>query len=121
MVLYVPVKINKKKGQIGMQCAGPHNFAIFAYFRARDSSQIMFILFFGTRSGTSRTQPLAGVRCSYCGNRNTLIATITPQYFHLFWLPLFTVSTLRRVTCTHCKRTYYKEDFTKEMEQAMGL
>jgi hypothetical protein len=80
----------------------------------------MFILFFGIRPGKSREQLLEGVRCGYCGQRNTLHATTTPNYFHLFWLPVFTVSTTRLAECSHCKRTYFGDDFTPGMSDALS-
>lgn len=80
----------------------------------------MFILFFGTRPGKPRSKLLRGAGCSYCGRENTLTATITPHYFHIFWLPLFVVSKLVMAECSHCKRTYYKEEFTGEMERALN-
>ncbi|WP_240740236.1 zinc ribbon domain-containing protein [Flagellimonas allohymeniacidonis] len=42
-----------------------------------------------------------------------------PNYFHLFWLPLFTINTSHFVECSHCKRVFYKEEFTQEMEKAI--
>jgi hypothetical protein len=78
----------------------------------------MFILFFGTRPGKSREQLLEGVPCGYCGRKNTLLATVTPYYFHLFWLPVFVVHSARIAECAHCKRTYSGEEFTQEMADA---
>ena len=80
----------------------------------------MFILFFGTRTGRPDSKLLQGAGCSYCGRENTLTATITPNYFHIFWLPLFTVSKFITAECSHCKRSYYKDEFTAEMERALN-
>jgi hypothetical protein len=81
----------------------------------------MFILFFGTRPGKSRLKLLDGVCCSYCGQKDTLTAIITPNYFHLFWLPIFVVSKFIMAECSHCKRSYYKEEFSGEMKRALDL
>ncbi len=81
----------------------------------------MFILFFGTRTGRATTKLLQGSACSYCGRNNTLTVTITPNYFHIFWLPLFAISKIWVAECSHCKRTFYKEEFTEEMERALKL
>ncbi len=79
------------------------------------------ILFFGTRPGKQIVQALERATCSHCHQRGSLRLISQPNYFHLFWLPLFTISTSRFAECTHCKRVYYKEEFTREMEQEMGL
>ena len=80
----------------------------------------MFILFFGTRPGKTITRQLHGVSCSFCGQKNTLTARISPNYFHLFWLPLFRVSDFRLAECSHCKRSFFRDEFTPEMEAAMN-
>gem|GEM_PF-1374860 len=80
---------------------------------------VMFFLFFGTRPGKVRTQLLSGVSCSFCGQKNTLSLQSTPQYFHLFWIPLFVVSTYRVAECSHCRRTYFEQDFTPEMRKSL--
>lgn len=81
----------------------------------------MFILFFGTRPGRAITKLLRDAACSYCERTNTLTATITPNYFHIFWLPVFTVSKIVFAECSHCKRSYYRDEFTGEMENALKL
>ncbi|NAS14000.1 zinc-ribbon domain-containing protein [Flavobacteriaceae bacterium R33] len=75
------------------------------------------ILFFGTRPGKQRTRILTQSICPFCEQKGSLQATEVPNYFHLFWIPLFRVQTSRFASCSHCKRTYYKEEFTAEMEQ----
>ncbi|WP_318309703.1 zinc-ribbon domain-containing protein [Flagellimonas crocea] len=78
------------------------------------------ILFFGTRPGKKETKPLPHVVCSHCGQRGTLTAVVQPNYAHLFWIPLFTINNIRYAECSHCKKVYYKEDFTLEMERALS-
>ena len=78
------------------------------------------ILFFGTRPGKQTVQALERVSCPHCQQSGTLRLVSQPNYFHLFWLPLFTINTSRFAECTHCKRVYYKEEFTREMQQAIG-
>lgn len=77
------------------------------------------ILFFGTRPGKKTTQQLQGVSCDYCNQTGTLTAVSQPNYFHLFWLPLFKIGTARYAECAHCKRVYYKEEFTEKMKKAL--
>ena len=77
------------------------------------------ILFFGTRPGKTRTRDLAGINCPNCGQQYTLEATITPHFFHLFWIPLFKLNTFRFIRCTYCKAAYYKDEFTEDMADAL--
>ncbi|MEM1337423.1 MAG: zinc-ribbon domain-containing protein [Bacteroidota bacterium] len=79
------------------------------------------ILFFGTRPGKPTTQPLDGALCPYCGQMGTLQFVSRANYFHVFWLPLFTIGTSRYVECSHCKRVYYEKEFTAEMKREIGL
>ncbi|PRX57866.1 zinc-ribbon domain-containing protein [Flagellimonas meridianipacifica] len=76
------------------------------------------ILFFGTRPGKASTKMLHGVACPHCGQVSTLTAVSQPNYFHLFWIPLFTINTSKYVECSHCKRVFYKEEFSAEMKIA---
>ncbi|NNF18308.1 MAG: zinc-ribbon domain-containing protein [Flavobacteriaceae bacterium] len=77
------------------------------------------ILFFGMRPGKSETTLLQGTPCPHCGNSGTLELYRTPHYFHLFWIKIFPVYTSRMIECTHCKRGYFKEDFTEDMRRAI--
>jgi len=78
------------------------------------------ILFFGTKPGKPIIKRLQGVTCAYCNQQDTLTAKEQPNYFHLFWIPLFKIGTSRYAECSHCKRVYYKEEFSAEMERALG-
>ncbi|WP_343487654.1 zinc-ribbon domain-containing protein [Allomuricauda sp. d1] len=79
------------------------------------------ILFFGTRSGKQVSKPMNGVSCPHCSQTGTLTAHVQPNYFHLFWIPLFKIGTSRYAECSHCKRVYYKEEFSDEMERALSI
>ncbi|HBU79019.1 MAG TPA: zinc-ribbon domain-containing protein [Muricauda sp.] len=78
------------------------------------------ILFFGTRPGKKETKVLNHASCSHCGQMGTLTAVAQPNYAHLFWIPLFTINNIRYAECSHCKKVYYKEEFTPEMERALS-
>ncbi|MDF0708053.1 zinc-ribbon domain-containing protein [Flagellimonas okinawensis] len=78
------------------------------------------ILFFGTRPGKKETRLLRHVTCSHCGQTGTITAVAQPNYAHLFWIPMFTINNIRYAECSHCKKVYYKEDFTLEMERALS-
>jgi phage terminase large subunit GpA-like protein len=76
------------------------------------------ILFFGIRPGNTTTINLRHIKCTHCNQDDTLSGESTPNFFHLFWIPIFRVSTTQIIRCNHCKKGYYKEDFTKEMQAA---
>lgn len=75
------------------------------------------ILFFGTRPGKSTTTALSNVTCSHCERVGTLNGVSQPNYFHLFWIPLFTIKTSKYVECIHCKRVLYEKEFTAEINR----
>ncbi|MBT8237349.1 MAG: zinc-ribbon domain-containing protein [Croceitalea sp.] len=75
------------------------------------------ILFLGTRPGKKTKSLLEGVTCPYCGQKETLSLTLQTNYFHLFWLPILKIGTSRYAECSHCKRFFYKKEFTSEMER----
>lgn len=76
------------------------------------------ILFFGTKHHTRSYQKLHNVTCLHCNQNDTLTAVSQPNYFHLFWIPLIKIGTSHYAECSHCKRLYYKEEFSTEMEKA---
>jgi hypothetical protein len=78
------------------------------------------ILFLGTKPGKATSKLLQNVVCSYCKNKGTLTAVTGTTYFHLFWISLFRVGTHTTISCSHCKRTYYKDEFTEEMERGIS-
>ena len=73
------------------------------------------ILFFGTRPGKSETKNLYNLICPYCHQTGTLKAFISSNYFHIFWIKLFKISSSKIVECSHCKRVYYPEEFSEAM------
>ncbi len=76
------------------------------------------ILFFGIRPGKTRTVNMSHIKCSHCNQSNTLRGESTPHFFHLFWIPIFRVSTPKVVHCDHCKKGFYEEEFTPEMKRS---
>ena len=78
-------------------------------------------LFFGTRPGNTEIKNLPGVVCPHCNQKNTLNASTSASYFHLFWIKLFKISTHVILECSHCKRVYYREEFSEDMERALEM
>lgn len=77
------------------------------------------ILFFGTRTGKPETKNLFNSTCPYCQHQGTLIAITQKNYFHIFWIKLFKISSNTTVECSHCKRGYYEDEFTEEMKREL--
>ncbi|RTE53635.1 zinc-ribbon domain-containing protein [Arenibacter aquaticus] len=77
------------------------------------------ILFLGTKPGKTISQLLPNLACPYCENKGTLTAVSSTTYFHLFWISLFRVGSHTVISCSHCKRTYFKDEFTEEMQQEL--
>lgn len=75
------------------------------------------ILFFGTRPGKKVQRRLVGVPCDYCKQTYTLEFVEQASYFHLFWIKLFKIQTKRYAECSHCKRVYYEQEFSREMQK----
>ena len=64
---------------------------------------LMFILFFGTRTGKKREAPLPGVACPYCEQTGQLNAT----------------RFLAFVECAHCRKAYEGNDLSPQMQDAL--
>jgi uncharacterized protein YbaR (Trm112 family) len=79
------------------------------------------ILFLGTKPGKTTSKLLQNVACPYCENKGTLTAVTSTTYFHLFWISLFRVGTNSTISCSHCKRTYYEDEFTEEMQHSLKV
>ncbi|GMN10555.1 hypothetical protein MTsPCn9_24690 [Croceitalea sp. MTPC9] len=73
------------------------------------------ILFFGTKTGKQTIQKLKNTACPYCSQIGTINVIAQANYFHLFWIPLFKIGTSHYAECSHCKRVYYKQEFSPEM------
>jgi hypothetical protein len=66
------------------------------------------IFFFGTRSGKTETKKLEDVSCPHCEQSNTLTASKTSNYIHIFWIRLIKISTNSIAECSYCKRGFYE-------------
>lgn len=75
------------------------------------------ILFFGTKTGKQVRKRLAYASCNHCTQTGTITLISQPNFFHLFWISLFKIGTSHFAECSHCKKVYYKEDFTTEIQK----
>ncbi len=73
------------------------------------------ILFFGTRPGKTEIKHLEAVGCPHCEQVGTLTASKTTNWFHLFWIKIFKISSHLLAECSHCKRVYYETEFSEGM------
>ena len=78
------------------------------------------IFFFGTRPGKIEIKQLQNVVCPYCEQEGALTASKTSNWFHFFWIKIFTISSNTTAECSHCKRVYFEDEFTPEMNQALN-
>ena len=80
---------------------------------------VMFILFFGTRTGKKKEGRIPGVCCPYCGQTGFLQATVVPHFVHLFWIPVYRLKPMAFVSCGHCRKAYEGVELTPEMQKAL--
>ncbi len=78
------------------------------------------ILFLGTRPGKTEIGQLDDIACPHCEQTNTLTISKTSNWFHLFWIKLFRVSSNTVAECSHCKRVYFEEEFSEEMRRGLS-
>ena len=77
------------------------------------------IFFFGTRPGKTEIKNLANVACPYCEQSGTLTVSKTSNWFHFFWIKVFKISNNTIGECSHCKRVYFENEFSHEMQRAV--
>lgn len=75
------------------------------------------IIFFGTRTGKTKTVALKKATCPYCNQKGYLQASRTPNFIHLFWIPVYRLGIHIEAICEYCKKGFYKGEFTPEMLQ----
>jgi uncharacterized Zn-finger protein len=77
------------------------------------------IFFFGTRPGKTELKKLPNVACPYCSQFDTLTVSKSVNWFHLFWIKLFKISSNTVAECSHCKRVYFEEEFSEEIRESL--
>lgn len=78
-------------------------------------------LFFGTRTGKTEIKMLNDIACLHCEQTNTLTLSKTNNWFHLFWIKIFKISTHLMAECSHCKRVYFEDEFTDDMKYKIDI
>ncbi|MGS2727104.1 zinc-ribbon domain-containing protein [Psychroserpens sp. BH13MA-6] len=78
------------------------------------------LIFFGTRSSRIQSQKVTShTVCPHCESQNSFIATIFGTYFHIFWIPMFTLGKRTIVECSHCKKTYDEKELPESIRTAL--
>ena len=113
------LKIRKAQGRGKDSPAQIPPWYSFSIFTGSMNPSLMFILFFGTRTGKKREAPLPGVACPYCEQTGQLNATVVPHYIHLFWIPIYRLRFLAFVECAHCRKAYEGNDLSPQMQDAL--
>lgn len=73
------------------------------------------ILFFGTKKGKENSKKMPNLVCGHCGQKGTVTLYTQETLAHVFWLPITKIGTNHYAECSHCKRVYYKDDFSADM------
>lgn len=78
------------------------------------------IVFFGLRSARIESRKLdANTTCEHCNSENSFIASVYGNYFHVFWIPIFSTGKAIVVECNHCKKTYHLKDLSPDNQKAV--
>ncbi len=77
------------------------------------------IFFFGTRPGETQSKYLPNIACDHCQQTGTLTVHQTPNFIHFFWIKIYKIGTFRQAECSHCKKVYFKDEFTPQMNAAL--
>ena len=78
------------------------------------------IVFFGLRSARIESRKLdANTTCEHCNSENSFIASVYGNYFHVFWIPIFSTGKAILVECNHCKKTYHLQDLSPDNQKAI--
>ena len=72
------------------------------------------MLIYGTRSKSLGSASISGA-CPNCKRQNTLSSEGLRNYFHVYWIRLFSVGTEHLITCGFCKAAYDEEEFAAAM------
>ncbi|WP_299114942.1 zinc-ribbon domain-containing protein [uncultured Winogradskyella sp.] len=73
------------------------------------------LIFFGLRSARIESRKInASTSCQHCQSENSFVASIYGNYFHIFWIPVFSTGKAIVVECSHCKKTYHLQDLSSE-------
>lgn len=78
------------------------------------------IVFFGLRSARIESRKVnANTTCEHCNSENSFVASVYGNYFHIFWIPVFSTGKAIVVECNHCKKTYHLQDLSPDNQKAI--
>lgn len=61
------------------------------------------MLIFGTKHSHVATEQLHSENCPHCETQGSVFMAVFAKYFHLYWIPFFSVGKTVTATCGHCK------------------
>lgn len=77
------------------------------------------IFFFGSRANRIRQRRLVNTTCPYCQTQDSFVSTTFGSYAHFFWVPIFPLGKTTVAECSHCKKTYSKDEFSDQMLRSL--
>ena len=77
------------------------------------------IFFFETHSNPIGQRRLNNTTCPHCQTLDSFISATFGSYAHFFWIPIFPISKSTVAECSHCKKTYTKNEFTDQMLRSL--
>lgn len=77
------------------------------------------LFFFGSRATKIKDRKIRKTKCPYCETQDSFVVSTYSKYFHFFWIPIIPLFKTNIAECSHCKKTYSKQEFTPEMNAAL--
>ncbi len=71
------------------------------------------MIFFGTRSSSTKKDESKRYNCTHCSSTNTVKVAKNFSYLHIFWIPVFPYSSKIITECSHCKNVRFQKEIDK--------
>lgn len=69
------------------------------------------MIFFGTSGAKQlRSQMIEPSECPHCGAQNSLASHVYGQYFHVWWIPFFSLGKKSKVDCQNCLKEIHPKN-----------
>ena len=76
------------------------------------------MVIYGWRSSHIKTEGNTRVTCPHCGKKGGIVNSVFGRYFHIFWIPAFSLGKTGASQCTHCNRVYERKEMDNDMKRA---
>ncbi|MFS4494180.1 zinc-ribbon domain-containing protein [Maribacter sp. 2308TA10-17] len=77
------------------------------------------IFFFGSRASKIKERKLKRTTCPHCETKDSFTVSTFSKYFHFFFIPIIPLFKTHVAECSHCRKSYSKHEFTKDMNAAL--